>query len=309
MRVLPSGSTKWRTMKLLQINKETKAAYLCILPWLLGFIFIIGGPFVSTIFLGFTRYDVFRPPTFVGMRNYMQLVVDDDVFIKSLLNTLYYSAFYVPISVFGSLLLAILVNNNLPGMNGFKTALYIPSITSGIAMAMLWMWIFDPGTGLVNTFLRQIGLKNVPMWFESAKLVKPTMIIVKIVEIGGARMIIFLAGLQGIPQTLYEVAYLDGASAFTRFRKITVPLLSPIILLNFITAVIDSFRVFVNSYAITGGGPLNESMFLVLYIYKKAFTSIRMGYASAIATIFLLIVFILTVLEIKMSKKKIYYAE
>ena len=274
----------------MKLNKETRAAYLCILPWVIGFIFIIGEPFISTIILGFTRYDVFRPPTFVGMRNYMQLFGSDDVFMKSLVNTLYYSAFNVPLSVLGALFLAILVNNNLPGMNGFKTALYVPSITSGIAMAMLWMWIFDPGTGLVNTFLRQLGVTNVPMWFESAKMVKPTMVIVKIVEVGGARMIIFLAGLQGIPQSLYEVAYIDGASIFTRFRKITVPLLSPIILLNLVTAVIDSFRVFVNSYAITGGGPLNESMFLVLYIYKKAFTSIRMGYASAIATIFLIIV-------------------
>jgi len=292
-----------------RIDKETQAAYICILPWVLGFIFILGGPFIITIILGFTRYDVFRPPSWVGMQNYIRMFADDDVFRKSITNTLYYSAFNVPISVIGSLLLAILVNNNLPGMNGFKTALYIPSITSGIAMAMLWMWIFDPGSGLVNTFLRNMGVTNVPMWFQSASMVKPTMVIVKIVEIGGARMIIFLAGLQGIPTSLYEVAYLDGASKFTMFKKVTVPLLSPIILLNLVTAVIDSFRVFVNSYAITEGGPLNESMFLVLYIYKKAFTSIRMGYASAVATIFLIIVLVLTVIELKISKKKVYYAE
>jgi multiple sugar transport system permease protein len=296
-------------MKLLKVKKETQAAYLCILPWLLGFIFIIGGPFIFTIILGFTRYDIFRPPTFVGLQNYIRMFSDDDVFIKSLTNTLYYSAFNVPISVIGSLLLAILVNNNLPGMNSIKTALYIPSITSGIAMAMLWMWIFDPGTGLVNTFLSSIGVTNLPLWFQSPSMVKPTMIIVKIVEIGGARMIIFLAGLQGIPKSLYEVAYIDGASAWTKFRKITIPMLSPIVLLNLVTAVIDSFRVFVNSYAITEGGPLNESMFLVLYIYKKAFTSIRMGYASAVATVFLVIVLILTIIELRISKNKVHYAE
>lgn len=296
-------------MKPLKINKETQAAYLCIVPWVLGFIFVIGGPFIISIILGFTRYDVFRPPSFVGMQNYVRMFTDDDVFKKSLTNTLFYSAFNVPISVIGSLLLAILVNNNLPGMNGFKTALYVPSITSGIAMAMLWMWIFDPGTGLVNTFLQSLGVTNVPLWFQSPKMVKPTMIIVKIVEIGGARMIIFLAGLQGISKSLYEVAYIEGASKFTLFRKITIPMLSPIILLNVVTAVIDSFRVFINSYAITEGGPLNESMFLVLYIYKKAFTSIRMGYASAVATLFLIIVLILTIIQLRISKNKVYYAE
>lgn len=296
-------------MKPLKINKETQAAYLCIVPWVLGFIFVIGGPFIISIILGFTRYDVFRPPSFVGMQNYVRMFTDDEVFKKSLTNTLFYSAFNVPISVIGSLLLAVLVNNNLPGMNGFKTALYVPSITSGIAMAMLWMWIFDPGTGLVNTFLQSLGVTNVPLWFQSPKMVKPTMIIVKIVEIGGARMIIFLAGLQGISKSLYEVAYIEGASKFTLFRKITIPMLSPIILLNVVTAVIDSFRVFINSYAITEGGPLNESMFLVLYIYKKAFTSIRMGYASAVATLFLIIVLILTIIQLRISKNKVYYAE
>lgn len=296
-------------MKPLKINKETQAAYLCIVPWVLGFIFVIGGPFIISIILGFTRYDVFRPPSFVGMQNYVRMFTDDEVFKKSLTNTLFYSAFNVPISVIGSLLLAVLVNNNLPGMNGFKTALYVPSITSGIAMAMLWMWIFDPGTGLVNTFLQSLGVTNVPLWFQSPKMVKPTMVIVKIVEIGGARMIIFLAGLQGISKSLYEVAYIEGASKFTLFRKITIPMLSPIILLNVVTAVIDSFRVFINSYAITEGGPLNESMFLVLYIYKKAFTSIRMGYASAVATLFLIIVLILTIIQLRISKNKVYYAE
>jgi multiple sugar transport system permease protein len=296
-------------MKQIKPKRETLAAFLFILPWIVGFVLLIGGPLVFTIILGFTRYDVFRPPKFVGLTNFIRLFTDDEVFAKSIRNTLYYSLFNVPISVIGALMLALLVNNNLPGMNGFKTALYIPSITSGIAMAMLWMWIFDPGNGLINIFLRNIGILSPPMWFNDPQWVKPTMILVKVVEIGGARMIIFLAGLQGISKTYYEVAFIEGASKRARFWNITVPMLSPIILLNVITAIIDSFKVFVNSYAITEGGPLNESMFLVLYIYKKAFTSIRMGYASAISTIFIGIVLILTIIQLRLSKRWVHYAD
>ena len=288
---------------------ETFAAFLFILPWIIGFVLLIGGPTIFTVLMGFTRYDIFRPPKFIGLSNFIRMFTDDEVFIKAVKNTVYYSLFNVPISVIGSLGLAMLVNNNLPAMTSVKTALYIPSITSGIAMAMLWMWIFDPGTGLMNIFLRGIGFDNPPMWFKDPNWVKPTMILVKIVEVGGARMIIFLAGLQNIPRVYYEVSHIEGANRFTNFWKITVPILSPIILLNLITAIIDSFKVFVNSYAITNGGPLNESMFLVLYIYKNAFTSIRMGYASAISTFFIFIVLILTIIQMKLSKKWVHYAD
>lgn len=296
-------------MKRKYSKNETIAAYLFLLPWIIGFIFLIGGPTISTILIGFTRYDIFRPPKFIGLDNFIRMFTDDDVFIKSVSNTIYYSLFNVPLSVIGSLMLAMLVNNNLPGMTGFKTALYIPSITSGIAMAMLWMWIFDPGTGLMNMFLRSLGMSDPPMWFSDPDWVKPTMVLVKVVEVGGARMIIFLAGLQNIPKVYYEVSHLEGAGKLTNFWHITVPILSPIILLNLITAVIDSFKVFVNSYAITNGGPLNESMFLVLYIYKNAFSSIRMGYASAISTFFIFFVLLLTVIQMKFSKKWVHYAE
>ncbi len=289
------------------INNKTIKNYLVVLvfisPWIIGFIFFIGGPMLSTFWLGFTRYDVFRSPKFIGLTNYYRLFFEDEVFIKSLTNTLYYTALNVPLGVFGSLLIASMLNNNLPGKNIFRTVLYIPSITSGIAMAMLWMWIFDPGVGIVNEVLRNIGVSNPPLWFKSTVWVKPTMVLVKIVEIGGARMIIFLAALQNTPADLYEVAYIEGANAWTRFRKITLPMISPILLLNLITAIIDSFRVFINSYAITEGGPLNESMFLVLYIYKNAFSNLKMGYASAISSIFLVIIFVITLIQMKLSNK------
>jgi multiple sugar transport system permease protein len=296
-------------MKTLQ-KKNTgdgKVAILFLLPWLLGFVFIMGGPSIATFFLGFSRYDVMRPPKFVGMKNYFELFTYDELFGKSMLNTLYYVVLNVPLSVFGSLFLAMLLNNTLRGMNTYKTILYIPSIASGIAMAMLWIWFFEPNSGLVNTVLRNAGVSSPPLWFDDPKLVKLTLVLIKVVEIGGSRMIIFLAGLQNIPKSLYEVAYIDGANRRTMFAHITIPMLSPILLLNFISAIIDSFKVFIYAYSITEGGPLNESMFLVLYIYKKAFTDIRMGYASAIATVFLVIVFVLVVIQLSASRKWVYY--
>ena len=174
-------------------------------------------------------------------------------------------------------------------------------------MAMLWLWIFDPGIGAVNVILRNIGVESPPLWFRDPDWVKPTMILIKIVEVGGARMIIFLAGLQNIPKELYEAAHIDGAKPIKRFFHITFPMLSPIIMFNLVVAIIDSFKVFINAYAITGGGPLNKSMFLVLYIYKNAFTHVRMGYASAIATFFIVIVFIITFIQLKMSKSWVHY--
>jgi len=296
-------------MKTLTEKKENRAAYCFILPWLVGFVLLIAGPTIVTVILGFTRYDIFRPPKWVGLKNFIRMFTDDEVFAKSIYNTFYYTLFNVPIGVFGSLLLAFLLNNNLPGMNYIKTALYVPTIISGIAMAMLWMWIFDPNSGMINTLLRNMGCASPPLWFKDPDTVKLTMILVKVVEIGGTRMIIFLAGLQNIPKVYYEVAYIDGANFWKRFREVTVPLLSPIILLNLVVAVIDSFKVFINAYAITDGGPLNESMFLVLYIYKNAFKSIKMGYASAISTVFIVFILILTVIHLKASKEWVYYAE
>ena len=287
--------------------RENVAGYLFALPWIIGFVLLIGGPTISTIWLGFTRYDVFRPAKFIGMYNYVRMFTDDDVFIQSVFNTFFYSLFNVPISVIGALLLALLLNNKLMGVNAFKTAFYIPTITTGIAMAMLWLWIFDPGIGTINVILRQIGIKSPPLWFRDPDWVKPTMILVKVVEVGGARMIIFLAGLQNIPTELYEAAHIDGAKPIRRFFSITFPMLSPIIMFNLVVAVIDSFKVFINAYAITNGGPLNKSMFLVLYIYKNAFTSVRMGYASAIATFFIAIVFVLTFIQLRMAKNWVHY--
>ena len=285
------------------------AVFLFILPWIIGFTLFVGGPMIASFVLSLTRYDVLSPAKFIGLDNFERMFFEDEVFIKSIKNTIIYTIFNVPIGIFGSLFLASRLNNDLPGNNIFRTTLYLPSITSGIAMAMLWMWIFFFIMGVVNQILRAVGVSNPPLWFKSPEWVKPTMILVKVVEIGGARMILFLAALQNVPTDLYEVAYIEGASSFRRFKDITVPMISPVILLNFITAFIDSFMVFVNAYAITEGGPLNESMFLVLYIYKNAFVSLKMGYASAIASFFIVIIFILTIIQFKLANRKVYYSE
>lgn len=191
--------------------RENMAGYLFASPWLIGFALFVLGPILTSLYLSFTRYDILRPPVWIGFANYSRMLVDDELFWKSLYNTFFYTIFSVPLAVIGSLLLAILLNNKIiKGIGIFRTLFYLPSVTTGVAMALLWLWLFDPGIGLINSVLNKIGIQG-PLWFQDELWAKPTMVIVSLVAIGGTRCMVFLAGLQGLPVDLYEAAEIDGA--------------------------------------------------------------------------------------------------
>ncbi len=277
-------------------------------PWIIGFLAFVAGPFLASFVLSFTSYKVGVGATWIGLSNYAEMFGDDPLFWKSLYNTGYYVFMAVPLGVLGSLMLAVLLNQKLNGIPVFRTMVYVPSIVSGVAVAYLWMWLLDPNIGLINFFLRAVNLPA-PLWTQSETWAKPALVLVSLYGIGGSTMVIFLAGLQNISESLYEAAELDGAGRLRRFSHITLPLLSPIILFNFVVGIIGSFQVFTQAYLMTRGGPANATMFYVLYLYNVAFWYGRMGYGSALAWILFIIILIFTLIQLKISNRWVFYEE
>lgn len=277
-------------------------------PWIIGFLAFVAGPFLASFALSFTSYKVGVGSAWIGLENYAEMFTRDDLFWKSLYNTGYYVLFAVPLGVIGSLLLALLMNQRVRGIPVFRTMVYVPSIVSGVAVAYLWMWLLDPNIGLVNYVLRSLHLPA-PLWAQSEAWAKPALIVVSLYSIGGATMVVFLAGLQNIPEALYEAASLDGAGPWRKFVNVTLPMLSPIILFNLVVGIIGSFQVFTQAYIMTRGGPANATMFYVLYLYNVAFWYGRMGYGSALAWILFIIVLVFTLIQLKVSNRWVYYEE
>jgi len=277
-------------------------------PWLIGFLAFVATPFIASLILSFTSYKVGIGSEWIGFQNYVEMFTDDNLFWKSLYNTGYYVLFAVPLGLIGSLLVALLMNQKVRGIPIFRTMVYVPSIVSGVAVAYLWMWLLDPNIGLINYGLRALHLPA-PLWTQSEAWAKPALVLVSLYSIGGSTMVIFLAGLQNISEALYEAASLDGAGPWRKFWTITLPMLSPIILFNFVVAIIGSFQVFTQAYVMTQGGPANATMFYVLYLYNVAFWYGRMGYGSALAWILFIIILIFTLIQLKVSNRWVYYEE
>lgn len=277
-------------------------------PWIIGFLAFVAGPFIVSFFMSFTSYKVGVGSDWIGLANYDEMFRGDPLFWKSLYNTGYYVFLAVPLGVIGSLLIALLMNQKVRGIPIFRTMVYIPSIVSGVAVAYLWMWLLDPNIGLVNFVLRGAGLPA-PLWTQSEAWAKPALVLVSLYGIGGSTMVVFLAGLQNIPESLYEAADLDGAGPFNKFLNITLPMLSPIILFNFVVGIIASFQVFTQAYLMTRGGPANSTMFYVLYLYNVAFWYGRMGYGSALAWMLFMIILGFTLLQLKITNRWVYYEE
>jgi multiple sugar transport system permease protein len=238
-------------------------------------------------------------------------VVDDPLFWKSLANTAFYAFLSVPLTTLAALGLALLLNRPLRGITLFRTVFYLPSILSGVATAFVWMWLFNPSFGMVNLAIRHVGeLLHVglpePGWLMEEAWAKPVFIIMSLWGVGNA-MLIYLAGLQGMPTHLYEAAELDGATAWAQFRHVTLPALTPTIFFNLVMSIIGSFQIFTSAYVMTNGGPNNATLFYVLYLYRKAFEQFQMGYASALAWILFLIVLAMTLLVIRSSSLWVYY--
>jgi multiple sugar transport system permease protein len=274
-------------------------------PYLIGFAVLVGGPILFSILMSFTRYDVLNEARYVGFGNYRDLL-GDGLFYKTIGNTAFMLV-RIPLMMAVSLAIAVLLNRAIRGIGAYRTAFYMPAIMPAVAASLLWVWLLNPSAGAINAALRWIGIEG-PQWLQDPDWSKPALVLMSVWG-AGAGMIIWLAGLQSIPQHLYEAASIDGAGAVRRFRHITVPMLSPYILFNTIVGVIATMQIFAEAYIMTAGGPVDSTLFYAYYLFKQAFQYFRMGYASALAWMLFLVVLALTALQLWSSRRWVHYEQ
>lgn len=280
-------------------------AHLLLLPTYVGLFGLVLGPVIAGFAISFFRWDIITPPNFIGLGNYRELV-HDELFWKTLRNTIFYVVGSIPPTIVLSLLLALALNQPLRGRVIFRTVYFIPVVSSTVAIAVLWGWLYNTQIGLLNYFLSFLGIDKIP-WITSETWSMPSVIIMSVWKGLGYYMILFLAGLQAIPEDYYEAAKIDGAGSLRRFRDITLPLLSPTTFLVLILAIISSFQVFEQTYILTAGGPSWSTLTLVLMIFLRGFQDFRMGYASAIAYILFLIVLLVTFIQWRLQRRWVHY--
>ena len=289
-------------------KRDSMLAYLFALPWIVGLLVFIGGPMLYSFYLSFTQHSIVDTPTFVGLDNYRRAFFDDDLFYTSLGRTFYFALLIVPTTLVGSLILAILLNQKLKGRNIYRTVFFIPHLTPEVAMAVLWLWLLHPQLGPINAALRTVGLPEYE-WLSSRATVVPSLALIAFwAGVGGNRMLIFLAGLQSVPEELYEAADIDGASTLRKFWNITLPMISPTMLFNLILGIIGALKVFNLAWVATNGGPAYGSWFFALHVFENAFEFYRLGYGSALAWILAVILIIFTLIQLWTSNRWVYYA-
>ena len=288
-------------------DKDKYEGYLYILPWVVGFIGLTLIPFLCLFYFSFTDYNLVSSPKWVGIKNYIDLFKNDPKFYISLGATFKYAILSVPCKLATALVVALLLNQKRKGIGIYRTLFYIPSIIGGsIAVAVMWKNLFSR-EGAVNSLIETVfGIKPDISWIADPKTAMACLILLTMWQFG-APMIIFLAGLKNIPVSLYEAAKVDGANSFQCFYKITLPMLSPIIFFNLIMQMINGFMVFTQGLVITNGGPLNKTLFYQLYVYQQGFKQYKMGYASALSCVMLVIILLLTALVFKSSDAWVYY--
>lgn len=287
-------------------RRDDKAAAVFLAPWLIGMVGITLGPILASLYLSFTNYNLLQNPTFTGLTN-IQRMVEDTNLGSSLVVTLIYTVVSVPLQLAAAVLVAVLLDRGMRGLSFYRSVLYLPSLLGGsVAIAVLWRLVFG-GDGLLNALLAVFGIQG-QSWIGSPNTALGTLIILHVWTFG-APMVIFLAGLRQIPRQYYEAASTDGATRWRQFRSITLPLLSPIVFFNLVLGIIGAFQSFTQAYVISNGtgGPTNSTLFITLYLYQKAFGSLQMGYASAIAWLLLLIVGAATALNFWASKYWVFY--
>jgi ABC-type sugar transport system permease subunit len=284
--------------------RENLDAYLMIGPWLVGFLALTAGPMIGSALLALSSWNLLTPPRLIGLGNFVELL-QDELFWLSLYNTAYYTVIGVPVHLLCALLAALAVNVRLRMVSFYRAMLYLPSITPSVASALLWTWIFNPDFGLANSVLASLGLPR-SMWIYDPASAKPAMILMGIWGVG-PQMVIFLAGLQSVPDALHEAAAIDGANFWQRFRHITLPMLSPVIFFSLIVGMIGSFQVFNSAFIMTQGGPANSTLFYVLYLYRKAWESLTMGYASAMAWVLFVVILAFTLVQFRLANRWVYY--
>lgn len=279
--------------------------YLFISPWILGFLFFTLGPLIFSLTMSFFDWPVVGERTFIGVDNYQTMLFDDPLFWESLWVTVKFAAIFVPFNIVLSLLLAVLLNSKVIGSGIFRTAFYLPTVISGVALVTIWGWIYSQEYGLLNFILGLVGIKG-PNWLGDPNWAPVAIIIASLWGLGGT-MLILLAGLQAIPKELYEAARLSGVPGWAQMLYITIPMLSPMLLFTFITSIISAFQQLTIALLLTGGGPLGSTYFFAMYIYDNAFKYFDMGYAAANSWVMFLIILVLSMLVMKSSSAWVYY--
>lgn len=289
-------------------RKEEIQGYLFLSPWLIGFICLTAGPMLFSLYGSFTNYDVTSRMDFIGFDNYVRMFTNDDLFWTSLWNTIYYVIFSVPLTTMGAIVLALLLNQGVPGMRLYRTIFYLPAVLSGVGVYLLWMQLLAPSTGLVNNFLALFGIQG-PAWLTDPAWTKNALIFMKMWSVGGS-MLLYLASLQGVPKSLYEAAEMDGANAFQRFFHITLPMITPVIFFDIVTSLIGGFQIFQEAYVMSqngDGGPMNSLLFYNLHMWHQAFEVFDMGYAMAMSWFLFVIVLVLTLINLKLAPRWVHY--
>jgi len=286
-------------------RRNLRNGLLFIAPWLIGLIVFTLYPICASFYWSFCRFDGFSPPVWAGVDNYRVMLLEDPLFWRALVNTFYMVLIAMPITLAFSLFLAILLDLKVRGQSIYRTILYLPSIAPVIAVSVLWMWLLNPEYGLINHALRLFGIDMVG-WLVDPKLAKPALILMGLWQAGGG-MLIFLAGLQEVPPQLYEAAEVDGAGIFTKFRHVTLPMISPILLFNLIMGIIGYFQYFTQAFVMTQGGPQDATLFYALHLFNRAFLDFQLGYASAMAWLLFLLILAATIFVMKTSRRWVYY--
>jgi multiple sugar transport system permease protein len=290
-------------------RREAIQGVLYASPWLLGFFLFTFGPMLASLYLAFTDYTISSlSPNLVGFANFARaLGGKDNQFWPSIGRTFTYALVLVPLGLFGSLMAAILLNQGIKLTTLFRTLFFLPSLTPAVASAVIWAWLYNANWGLLNSWLAAIGIQG-PKWLADPDTAMISIIVVALWgAVGGNTMIIFLAGLQGVPRELHEAAEIDGASAFARFRAVTLPMISPTVFFNLVIGVIAALKVFATPVVMTNGGPNYATWTFILHLYQNGFQSFDMGYASALAWVFMAIVVTLTIVNLALSKRWVYY--
>lgn len=287
-------------------RREASAAYGFLLPNLVGFAVFTFLPVLAALLISFTDWDLLTPPDWAGLENYRRLATDP-LFRQVLKNTALYVLGTVPLQMALALAVAIALNQRIPGQLFFRTAYFMPVVASTVAVALVWRWIFNYDFGLLNSFLYMIGIQDPPNWLGSTRWALISVIIMSIWQQVGYSMVLFLAGLQGVPQQLYEAAKIDGAGPWARFLFITLPMLSATTFFVLVIGVINSFQVFDQAFIMTQGGPANATNTIVYNIYQNAFQFFNMGYASAMAWVLFAIIFVVTLLQFRLQQRWVNY--
>ena len=285
-------------------RREALFGYLFLTPWIVGFLFLTLGPMLASIYLSLTNYKMIAAPVFIGTANYERMFTDQLMW-QALKVTSIYTLFSVPLNLISAMAVAVLLNQKIVASGIFRTVFYLPSVISGVAVALVFAWIFNYRFGILNYFISLVGIEG-PNWLGSPRYALSALVVMSLWGIGG-NVVIYLAGLQSVPVSLHEAATIDGAGAWTRFWSITLPLVTPVILFTMVMGVIGTFQTFTQAYIMTAGGPANATLFYLLYLYKNAFNWFEMGYASSLAWLLTIIILILTAILWTTSARWVYY--